>query len=331
LKVLLDARLGQRGLGISTYISRLTEGLAGLTDVDVTVWGPANQIGKISGLRTLAYSGPFDIAPKADPRARGYDVIHYACNLCPLFPGPHSVLTLHDLFGASRGRPRDRVMSFLLMRGLHRATEVVAVSERTRAEAETAYPELTGKVRVIPTGRRTLTRPDVRRTHVLAFSGGSDPRKRVDLMIDVYERYRLRSNAPLPLVVLARAGLTSDQMARLTTLEADIRESATRDDVDALMGSAAALIYPTMKEGFGLPILEAAELGTPVIIDGRADIPAEVRGDHCFSVWEAAADAWVDELERAISVGGLALSINLPTTAEVASRYRDLYESALSR
>jgi glycosyltransferase involved in cell wall biosynthesis len=325
-RVLVDDRLAVRGLGIATFVERLAEALRA-AGVATHLWQGPLEWGPRAKLATLARSGLFDLSPRLDPRARGFDVVHFASNLASLAPGGNSVVTVHDLFHRRRDRAgaRDRVTGAVLERSLPRAGRVVAVSDRTRSEIEQAVPSLAGRVEVVTHGMRRLPLPAGARRHVLAFGGAADPRKRTDQMVAVYRGYRASTRGALPLVVLSRAGLTAAQRRALASAGAHVVPSATRAEVDALMAGAAALLYPTTEEGFGLPILEAAEVGTPVVVDGAARVATEVLGRHCFPVEEASLDAWVSQLRRAVASAPVTDALDLPDWATVAAAYRSFY------
>ncbi|MEA2702735.1 MAG: hypothetical protein QOD63_680, partial [Actinomycetota bacterium] len=221
--VLIDARMALRGLGIGTFLNRLTAALAtARPSLTTRLWKGSGEWGRAAVLSTLARSGPFDVSPRLDPRTWGSDVVHFASNLGPLFPGRCSLVTVHDLMYRDRGRPQDQLAGLLLERCMRRAQKVVAISDRTRAQVEAALPQLAGRVEVIPHGMRRLPWPSGPRMHVLAFGGAADPRKRVDLMVAAYREYQAEAPDPLPLVVLARAGLTADQQEQLGQLGARI-------------------------------------------------------------------------------------------------------------
>ena len=328
----MDARLAIRGLGIATFVERLLEAL-GAAGVRPYVWKGSGEWGPSARLATLARSGLFDISPRLDPRARGFDVVHFASNLASVSPGRNSVVTVYDLFHRRAGRAglRDRFTGAVLERSLPRAGRVVTISDRTRDELERVVPSLAGRVELVPPGMRRLLPAERSRRHILAFGGASDPRKRTDLMVAVYRRYRATAPDALPLVVLARAGLTAPQRAALVAAGAKIVPSATRAEVDALMAGAAALLYPSSEEGFGLPILEAAEAGTPVVMDLAAKVATEVVGRHCFGVAGSSLDDWVETLERAITSGPVADALDLPDWDVVARRYQSFYAEVSDR
>jgi glycosyltransferase involved in cell wall biosynthesis len=329
LRVLLDGRLTQRGLGISSYVSRLAEGMNEHPTVELTVWGANSMEGALEWKTLLSHSGLFDLSPRADSRSRKFDVVHFASNICSIFPGRRSVLTLHDLFARDRNRFRDRVYGFLLDRGLREVNQIVAVSARSADEALRVLPQIGKHITVIPTGFRNVKPMSGPRDHLIAF-GGSDPRKRTDLMIEVYGRYRRTARDPLPLVVMARAGLTDGQETALRELGALVVSDASRSEVDRLIAGAAALIYTSTREGFGLPILEAAELSTPVVVDEDAEIAREVIGQHCFQVKGTEPDEWVRKLEVAIASGPVSNDLQLPSLGAMAASYIEVYRQVLA-
>jgi alpha-1,3-rhamnosyl/mannosyltransferase len=218
------------------------------------------------------------------------------------------------------------VLGGLLERAIPLAGRIVAISGRTRDELVVSFPSLSGRVEVIPHGLRSLSVvPSSDRSHVLAFGGHADVRKRTDFMIAVYCAYRDATRDPLPLVVLARAGLSTGQERALAAFGARIVPDATAEEVDVLMGGSAALIYPTLEEGFGLPILEAAEAGTPVVMDRAAAVASEVVGSHCFQVCSDSVDAWVSALRQAVVAAPIEHCLALPPWSSVAERYSSLY------
>lgn len=319
-----------RGLGIATFVDRLVEGLSSHSSVRFSQWRSKRSWGWQGRLSTLAMSGLFDVSPKLDPRTGRFDALHLLSNVGPVFPGRNSVLTVHDLFYRRSLRARDRIYGQLLAECLTRTGRVVAVSTRTASEIERTFPSLLGKVTVIPHGQRRMPLPNIERRHLLSFGGGSDPRKRTDLMVAAYQAYCAAVRDPLPLVVLSRAGLTADQSSRLEELGAQVELSATSGDVDKLVAGAAAILYTTTAEGFGLPIVEAAEVGTPVVMDAAADVAIEVVGRHCIQVIGVDPRAWAAAIRRAIADGPVEDALDLPTWDEVAAQYIDLYRLVMA-
>jgi glycosyltransferase involved in cell wall biosynthesis len=324
-RVLLDARRAVRGLGIGTFVGRLMEGFDLAGEQPPVLWKAPGTWGPATVAGTLVRSGLFDLSPRLDPRTRRFDVVHYACNMGSAAPGPHSLLTVHDLMHRRSRRPRTRVMGALLELSISRAGRVVAGSTRARDEVEEAFPRLRGRIEVLSHGMRNLPRSTAPREHILAFGGASDPRKRTDLMVAAYRAYADATPNALPLVVLARAGLTPSQRTELEAAGATIVPSATAAEVDDLMGRAAAVLLTTREEGFGMPVLEAAEAATPVVLDAGAQIGEEVRGSHLILISGSGLGGWVAGMREAVERGPVPDALSLPGWDEVARRYSEIY------
>jgi alpha-1,3-rhamnosyl/mannosyltransferase len=115
------------------------------------------------------------------------------------------------------------------------------------------------------------------------FVGTLQPRKNVGALIDAFEQLPLDLRRAHPLVVVGRQGWNAEQeIIRLKRLEADGtgRWLNYVEDLEkrALMQSALAFVFPSLYEGFGLPVLEAFASSLPVIASGTTSIP-EVAGD----------------------------------------------------
>jgi glycosyltransferase involved in cell wall biosynthesis len=244
-------------------------------------------------------------------------------NTCSVFPGVQSVMTVHDLM--RRGRRRDRVNAAIRSAGLGKVGRLVATTRRGAEELlGLGLPH--GVVRCIPFGMRERRGSDRERKHVLMFAGSGDPRKRVELAIRGYEAYRKRDRDGLPLVIIGRAGISPSHRAMLVDVGAEVVESPSEAEVDLLMEEAAVLLYPTRLEGFGLPIVEAAECATAVIISSDADLPEEVLGKHVTRTPSSEPEDWGEVIEAVISDGApLDAGLGLENWPGVANAYAQLY------
>lgn len=131
------------------------------------------------------------------------------------------------------------------------------------------------------------------------YVGGFNPHKRVDAIIRAHAA-TVASHDPAPhlLLVGARSDAFHDEAARL---DAIVRECGTSalvhwlgfvpdEALVPLMGGARALVLPSEAEGFGLPAVEAAKCGTPVIATRESPLPELLEGAGCFvSPGDAAA------------------------------------------
>jgi glycosyltransferase involved in cell wall biosynthesis len=136
----------------------------------------------------------------------------------------------------------------------------------------------------------------------LAYVGSIEPRKNIDRLLDAY----FKADTTLPLVICSNTGWLNDEtLARLddAARSFDLLRGSPRNQhlawwegkrivrvqnagdthIARLIRGARALVYPSFYEGFGLPVLEAMQLGTPVIT-ARASSTAEIAADACVLV-----------------------------------------------
>jgi glycosyltransferase involved in cell wall biosynthesis len=201
------------------------------------------------------------------------------------------LLTVHDLiYYENRTPPRDLpVLVRLLWRLYHlawwpqrmllnRADGVVTVSATT-AELIREHHLTDRPVTVIPNAADELGEPDLPRArpegHRLVYMGSYMPYKNVDTLV--------RAVAALPdheLHLMSR--ISRDERARLTRLAPQARlvfhDGVTDAEYAELLKEATALVTASRAEGFGIPLVEAMRLGTPVVV---SDIPIfrEIGGD----------------------------------------------------
>lgn len=158
----------------------------------------------------------------------------------------------------------------------------------------------------------------------LLFFGALEPKKNVGRLIEAY----LASGVDIPLVLVTSGGWRNDAEAKtlqqLRENQSEFTRSGTplkrkivrfeyvsRSTLVTLIRGARALIFPSLYEGFGLPVLEAMTLGTPVVTSRESSLP-EVAGDAAILVnpYE------IDEIARAIAT----ISADADLRAELTRR-----------
>ena len=215
------------------------------------------------------------------------DIYHSPNYLLPDFPG-HSVVTVHDLstFRFPEHHPRARVdfVNSHIERALERADHILAVSNIVRDEIieRFAYPE--DRITTTYEGANQTFRPisskdfdKVGKSLGLSYQGyflfvGSiEPRKNLERLLDAYLDYRAEegSNA-MPLIVSGLPGWNSRHThERLRELEhkgvVRYLGYVQQQLLPPLIAGARALLYPSLYEGFGLPVMEAMSCGTAVM------------------------------------------------------------------
>ena len=230
-------------------------------------------------------------------RRSGLDVFHGTSFYAPLGSGLPLVVTFHDMsvFVCPWTHPATRVLGARAMLGrvAAAAAAVVTPSDAARQDAIRWLDIAPDRVHVVPGAPAAHFRPSEPRHaegiaaryglepgYFLAL-GTMEPRKNLGSTVEAVARLRAAGH-PIRLAVAGRPGWkwqpVLDKVQRLG-LGGLVRflGFVPDDDLPALMGAAAALVYPSLYEGFGLPILEAMACGSPVITTGSG-ATAEVAG-----------------------------------------------------
>ncbi len=152
--------------------------------------------------------------------------------------------------------------------------------------------------------RHTLTKFGVGPGSYVLSVSTMEPRKNLKSLIEAYAGLSTVTRAAMPLIVVGARGWgdlgLSDHVARLEA-EGSVRFAGYVSDSELrdLYTGARAMFYPSLYEGFGMPITEALACGTPVITSNTASMP-EAGGLVARYVKPLDVEAWRQELERAL-------------------------------
>lgn len=312
MRVIVDIRplLEPRRSGVGTYTAEVAKALArrgaheyalfanGRAPIPADVPPPSPRLThRFSRYpnRLLNAAFAFLGAPKLERLAGPADVA-YLPNLNFVATGLPIVVTVHDLsfvrfprFFSSKQRLWHAAIGTASL--LRRATTVVAVSEHTRRDVIETFGVPEGNVVVAGPGVGPAFAPqgDAEKDRVrkklrldrpyFLFLGAIEPRKNIVGLIDAYERV----DADLDLVIAGGKGWLYEDVFRRAARSPKrdrIKFPGYVDDADkpALYAAAAALVYPSFYEGFGMPPLEAMAVGTPVVASHVSSL-GEVVGD----------------------------------------------------
>lgn len=236
---------------------------------------------------------------------------------------PPSVVTLHDLgyltFPDAHTARRRRELDLTTRWSLHAARRVIAISQATKADLVRYYGADPAKISVVYHGLAPEFRP-VRDPAVLAaaqlrydllnqpyflYVGTLQPRKNLVRLIEAYALALpvLKATSKPPLLVLAgRKGWLSAPIERRAAelgVTNHVRLIGYVPDADLvpLLSGARAFVFPSLYEGFGMPVLEAMACGTPVLTSTSSALP-EVAGDAALLIDPQATSAIAAALLR---------------------------------
>jgi glycosyltransferase involved in cell wall biosynthesis len=244
--------------------------------------------GRRLGLEEVRYAGPRRGIGIADRfllpgllRRERIDLFHATAYALPSAgaPGTALVLTVHDLAPDLHPRGlslRHRLALRRTFRSARVAERVLTISETTRRALLERYGLDPARVETVPIGVAAPFRgggpprsePPFPRPFLL-YVGGLDPLKNVPFLLEVLARSR-RETPSLRLVVAGEEGGRREALraaARRAGLEGAVETPGYLEDgaLAAAYAGAAAFVFPSRYEGFGLPPLEAMAAGCPVV------------------------------------------------------------------
>lgn len=225
---------------------------------------------------------------RVQPR-RNLDIVHntfYLPHGLASYPGARRIVTVHDMIPEMMPDTRRR-LDFLTLkkRYVKSADHVICVSESTRSDLEATYGPLGVPISVIhhgvdprfsPQAPALSTLPD---SYIL-FVGHRGQYKDAAVLMNAFAEIADRF-PELTLLFVGGGAFTADERSRLRTLGIENRtlQTSLADDLmPSVYAHAAAFVFPSRFEGFGLPAVEAFACGAPTILARATSLP-EVGAD----------------------------------------------------
>lgn len=248
-------------------------------------------------------------------------LLHVPNYILPPCANP-TVVTLHDLshMHYPQFHPRERIvyLDHYLPRTLQQATCLITVSEFVRQEIITLLGVQAERIVTVHNGvdpafcpYSDLSLPPILNRYSLQPGGyllvvaTLEPRKNLLRLVEAYGRLPTSLRQQHPLVIVgARGWLTEELERRLEPLErsGQIKRLGyiPQDDLPLIYAGAHAFAFPSLYEGFGLPVLEALASGIPVLTSNRSSLP-EVAGDAALLIDPEDVEALTAGLERLLT------------------------------
>jgi glycosyltransferase involved in cell wall biosynthesis len=236
--------------------------------------------------------------------------------LPPTLAKTKTIVTVHDLsfvrVPETASPNLKRYLDTVVPRSLHRATHIIADSQATKADITDIYAISPDKISVVLSGVNDLFHPvaDTNYLHqkyaiptrpFLLSVGTVQPRKNYARVIEALAILRAKGY-DIGYVIAGGKGWLQDNMYA-TLQKANMQDYvhligfADETDLSALYSAATCVVYPSLYEGFGFPILEGMACHTPVVTANVSSLP-EVAGDATLLVDPYRIDEIVDAIAR---------------------------------
>jgi glycosyltransferase involved in cell wall biosynthesis len=249
------------------------------------------------------------------------DLLHQPAFSTPiLYPGK-KIVSVHDLIGLFFAHEipfwSSKYFQYWMPFSYRFATHIIAVSEHTKKDIVRELKIPDEKITVIYEGISDEFRPNLSRNKIHAVKekyqtsdsymlhlATLNPRKNLEFLVRVFSQIAGRF-PELKLVISGKKGWYYDSLFQLVSdlrLSSRVVFTGYVEDKDKpyLMAGARVFAFPSKYEGFGLPVVEAMGVGTPVVCSNTSSLP-EVSGEATISLSPEDTEGWVSALDRVLS------------------------------
>jgi glycosyltransferase involved in cell wall biosynthesis len=339
MKIAIDAHmLGDQEGGNETYVTGILKGFEQLSlgkQAEITaLYNPNYKIlaadkSKILTSRYTTHNNFHRLFVETAYICRNLqiDLLHATYNVSPFIRLPY-VVTVHDVIFRLYPQyfsPRVRLLLTTLMPvSMWRARIVITVSETSKRDIIQFYPFTRNKIVVTHEAGGPIVNVQGEPTVVDKYTQGKEfiltvgtvqPRKNIARLVQAYIILRQLQITTARLVIVGRSqwqGSEIQQIAAGSMYSHDIIFTGYLDDaaVAALYQACAVFIYPSLYEGFGLPLLEAMSFGAPVITSNTSSLP-EVAGDAALLIDPLSIEQITDALKRILTDPNLSENLRM--------------------
>lgn len=202
------------------------------------------------------------------------------------------VVTIYDLatflFPEHRNEAVSKRLNLTTKQACRKAAKIIAISQSTKKDLEKCLKIPSGKIKVIYPGRTNLPKPvknlplSLKRGSYILTVGTIEPRKNLAGLFKSYALLPPALQGKYPLVVAGALGWNTQgifDILEYLKIKDKVKFLGFVSDatLSKLYREAAVFVYPSLYEGFGLPVLEALSFGAPVVTSDISSLP-EVAG-----------------------------------------------------
>jgi glycosyltransferase involved in cell wall biosynthesis len=288
LTIALDATysIGEELTGVGTYSRELLFGLAKAhPETDFRFCYRPHRYFRSWSERLPPNARRSILAEPLGPRSA--NIFHALNQRLPRLPLKRCVVTFHDLFVLSSeySTPEFRARFAAQAReATARADAIIAVSEFTKSQVIALLGVDPHKVRVVHHGVRALVLPPAPREKIILSVGAIQKRKNTARLVEAFESV----DTAWLLVLAGSKGFGFEEIrSRIESSSARDRITVTgylsATDLAGWYSRASVFAFPSLDEGFGMPVLEAMAAGIPVVTSNRSALP-EVAGDAAMLI-----------------------------------------------
>lgn len=288
------------------------------------------------------------------------DILHSPHYTMPILKSSRSVVTFCDmtfhLLPEMHGRTKQLFFRSMMRWSAHHADKLIAISESTRRDVVRILNVAPDRVAAVPLAAslgyhplpaahvaEVCARYDLEPGRFLYYLGVLEPRKNVPVLIEAFATL-VKDFPDIPLVIAGKKGWMYEQIFQRVIelgLAQRVRflDYVPDTDLAPLYNGARVFVYPSQYEGFGLPVLEALQCGSPVITTNISSMPEVVADaailvpvDDVMSLASAIRRVLIDdELARDLSRRGLERAMAFSwqrCAAETLAVYQSLYSTS---